>query len=108
MSNIKFNGDPVELSGTTPQVGDQLDDFTFVKTDLSEGNLSDYEGKKKVLMVLPSLDTGICQKEARAFNESLDGKKRCSWIGHLQGSSNGDETLLFSRGARNDHSGIRL
>lgn len=71
MSKIKFNGEPVELSGKTPQPGDQIEDFTFVKTDLSESSLSDYEGKKKVLMVLPSLDTGICQKEARAFNERL-------------------------------------
>ena len=74
MSKITFKGDPVELSGKTPQVGDQIDDFTFVKTDLSEGNLSDYEGKKKVLMVLPSLDTGICQMETRQFNTQLDGQ----------------------------------
>ncbi|MAY83121.1 MAG: lipid hydroperoxide peroxidase [Flavobacteriales bacterium] len=74
MSNIKFNGDPVELSGNTPQVGSKIEDFTFVKTDLSEASLSDYDGKKKVLMVLPSLDTGICQKEARAFNQKLDGQ----------------------------------
>lgn len=73
MSKIKFNGDPVELSGNTPQVGDQIDDFTFVKTDLSEASLSDYQGKKKVLMVLPSLDTGICQMETREFNKQLDG-----------------------------------
>jgi len=74
MSTIKFNGDPVELSGKTPQVGDQIDDFTFVKTDLSESSLSDFEGKKKVLMVLPSLDTGICQMETRAFNKKLEGQ----------------------------------
>lgn len=74
MKKITFKGDPVELSGNTPQLGDQIEDFTFVKTDLSEGNLSDYKGKKKVLMVLPSLDTGICQKETRQFNQKLDGQ----------------------------------
>jgi thiol peroxidase len=74
MSNIKFKGDPIEVSGQIPSVGDQLDDFTFVTTDLKEASLSDYEGKKKVILAVPSLDTGICQKEARAFNEKLAGR----------------------------------
>lgn len=74
MSNITFRGEPVELSGSTPQLGDQIEDFTFVKVDLTEGSLSDYDGKKKVLMVLPSLDTGICQLEAKAFNQKLAEK----------------------------------
>ncbi|MEQ8910595.1 MAG: thiol peroxidase [Vicingaceae bacterium] len=74
MSNIKFKGDPIKVSGTIPSVGDTAEDFTFVKEDLSEGSLSDYNGKNKVLIAVPSLDTGICQAEARAFNEKL-GKK---------------------------------
>lgn len=73
MSNIKFNGDPINLSGKVPQVGETAEDFTFVKQDLSEGNLADYQGKIKVIIAVPSLDTGICQKEARAFNEKLSG-----------------------------------
>jgi thiol peroxidase len=71
MSNIKFAGEPVEVSGTIPGVGDKAEDFTFVKEDLSEGSLSDYAGKVKVIIAVPSLDTGICQKEARAFNTKL-------------------------------------
>lgn len=71
MSNIKFNGDPVTLNGNPPKLGDVIEDFTFVKTDLSEASLSDFSDKKKVLLVLPSLDTGICQMETRAFNEKL-------------------------------------
>jgi thiol peroxidase len=74
MSNIKFKGDPINVSGRIPAVGDTAEDFTFVKEDLSEGSLSDYTGKNKVIMAVPSLDTGICQAEARAFNEKL-GKK---------------------------------
>ena len=73
MSNIKFNGSPIEISGIIPEVGTKMEDFTFVKDDLSEGKLTDYNGKVKVVMALPSLDTGICQKEARAFNEQLNG-----------------------------------
>ena len=74
MSNIKFKGDPIEVSGAIPKVGDKAADFTFVKDDLSEGSLADFEGKKKVLIIVPSLDTGICQLEAKAFNQQMEGK----------------------------------
>ena len=75
MSNIKFKGDPIEVSGTIPNVGDKASDFTFVKDDLSEGSLADFEGKKKVLIIVPSLDTGICQMEAKAFNKQMEGRE---------------------------------
>jgi thiol peroxidase len=71
MSNIKFNGEPAEVSGTIPKAGDKIEDFTVVNQDLSEASLSDFDGKKKVLIVLPSLDTGVCQKETKEFNEKL-------------------------------------
>ena len=74
MSNIKFNGEPINVSGKIPGVGDTAEDFTFVKQDLSEGALADYGDKVKVIIAVPSLDTGICQKEARAFNEKLGSK----------------------------------
>lgn len=74
MSNIKFKGDPINVSGKIPRVGEKAEDFTFVKDDLTEGSLADYNGKIKVIMAVPSLDTGICQNEARAFNEKLNGK----------------------------------
>jgi thiol peroxidase len=74
MSEIKFNGSPITVSGTIPSVGDKAEDFSFVKDDLSEGSLADYGDKIKVIMAVPSLDTGICQKEARAFNEQLSNK----------------------------------
>ena len=51
MSNIKFKGDPIEVSGKIPNVGDKALDFTFVKDDLSEGSLADFDGKKKVLII---------------------------------------------------------
>lgn len=76
MSDIKFKGDPITVAGKIPGVGDKLDDFSFVKDDLSEGSLADYDGKVKVIMALPSLDTGICAKEARSFNEQLKGNDK--------------------------------
>ena len=71
MSNINFAGNPVQVSGDIPGVGERIEDFTFVKEDLSEGALADYAEHVKVIMAVPSLDTGICQKEARAFNEMI-------------------------------------
>lgn len=73
MTKVNFNGNPVQLSGNIPTKGDRAEDFSFVKEDLSDATLADYKGKVKVIMALPSLDTGICQKEARAFNEKLSG-----------------------------------
>ncbi len=71
MSSVKFGGTPVELSGEVPGVGQQAPEFTFVKDDLSDANLTDYDGKAKVLVVIPSIMTGVCQKEARHFNEKI-------------------------------------
>lgn len=76
MSNIKFKGDPINVSGKIPNVGDTAADFSFVKDDLSEGSLADYNDKIKVVIAVPSLDTGVCQKEARAFNEKLNGNDK--------------------------------
>lgn len=71
MTSFKFHGDPVQIKGNPLKQGDKAEDFTFVKEDLSEGSLSDYDNKVKVIMAVPSLDTGVCQKEAKKFNEEL-------------------------------------
>jgi thiol peroxidase len=69
MSTITLKGNPVNTTGSLPEVGSQLKDFTLVKDDLSEKSLSDYKGKKLVLNIFPSIDTGICAASARKFNE---------------------------------------
>src|SRR5690606_29295035 len=71
MTSFKFHGDPVQIKGEPLKQGDKAEDFTFVKEDLSEGSLSDYDNKVKVIMAVPSLDTGVCQTEAKKFNEKL-------------------------------------
>ncbi|MCH5596645.1 thiol peroxidase [Niabella ginsengisoli] len=75
MSEITLKGNKINTSGTLPEVGSKLKDFTLVKDDLSEKSLSDYQGKKLVLNIFPSVDTGICAASVRKFNEeasSLD------------------------------------
>ncbi len=69
MSTITLKGNAVNTSGTLPEVGSPLKDFTLVKDDLSEKSLSDYKGRKIVLNIFPSIDTGICAASARKFNE---------------------------------------
>ncbi len=74
MATIKFKGNPIETNGELPSVGDKAPDFTLVADDLSEKSLSDFAGKKKIVTINPSIDTGVCQKTARRFNEKISGK----------------------------------
>ncbi len=55
-------------------MGDMAPDFSYVKEDLSEGTLHDHGNHKKVIIAVPSLDTGVCQMETRQFNQKLGGK----------------------------------
>jgi thioredoxin-dependent peroxiredoxin len=68
MATTKFKGNEVHTNGDLPQAGQKAPEFKLVAADLSEKSLSDFAGKKKVLTVNPSYDTGVCQKTARAFN----------------------------------------
>lgn len=74
MTQIKFKGEEVNLKGQPLKKGDKAEDFTFVKEDLSEASLFDYKDKVKVIIAVPSLDTGVCQKETRRFSEELQQK----------------------------------
>lgn len=72
---VKLKGSPIEISDGFPSKGAKAEDFTLTGPDLSEHNLSDYAGKRKVISIVPSLDTGVCAKSTRKFNEratSLD------------------------------------
>jgi thioredoxin-dependent peroxiredoxin len=74
MARVTFKGNPINTSGSLPSVGSPAPDFKLVAGDLSEKSLEDYSGKKKVLTINPSYDTGVCQATARKFNSSLSGR----------------------------------
>jgi len=74
MATTKFKGNPIETNGDLPSVGEKAPDFTLVADDLSEKSLSDFAGKKKIVTINPSIDTGVCQKTARRFNEKIADK----------------------------------
>ncbi len=73
MAQVTFKGDPVTLGGSGVKVGDKAPDFTVLNNGLEEVKLSDYAGKKKLINVVPSLDTGVCSKQTRKFNEEAAG-----------------------------------
>lgn len=66
-----FKGEFVTIIGKQLKVGEQLPDFTLVNPDLVKQSLADFEGKKKILSIVPSVDTGICDAQTRQFNQSL-------------------------------------
>lgn len=70
MATITFQGNPLETNGELPTVGSQAPDFRLVDKGLNDLTLQDYAGKKKVLNIVPSLDTGVCALSAKAFNEA--------------------------------------
>jgi len=66
---ITIHGNPLTLTGTDVLVGDKAPQFTVLDRDLKEVSLHDFQGKIKVLCVTPSLDTPVCEVQARKFNE---------------------------------------
>ncbi|SBS35034.1 putative thiol peroxidase [Marinomonas aquimarina] len=71
MATVTLQGNPLETAGELPAVGSKAPNFELVKTDLSTTALSDYAGKKLVLNIFPSVDTGVCAASVRKFNEAL-------------------------------------
>ena len=69
MASITLGGNPIHTNGELPQGGSNAADFTLIKTDLSTASLADYSGKRVVLNIFPSIDTGTCAQSVRTFNE---------------------------------------
>ncbi|MEQ8239441.1 MAG: thiol peroxidase [Cyclobacteriaceae bacterium] len=69
MAQVTLKGNPVQTIGELPAIGSDAAAFTLVNTDLSEISLSDYKGKKVILNIFPSVDTGTCATSVRSFNE---------------------------------------
>lgn len=68
MAKITLKGNEINTVGNLPEVGSTLKDFELVAQDLSVKKLSDFDGKRKVINIFPSIDTGICAASARHFN----------------------------------------
>ncbi len=69
MATIKFQGKPLRTNGELPLVGGKAPAFRLTNVKLQDVGLSDFAGKRKVLNIVPSLDTPTCQTSTRKFNE---------------------------------------
>ena len=74
MASITLGGNACNTSGDLPSVGAKAPDFTLVAADLSRKSLSDFAGKKVILSIFPSIDTGVCAKSTHVFSERVKGK----------------------------------
>jgi thiol peroxidase len=77
---LTFKGSPLTVLGKQLNVGDKAPDFNLLANDLSPVTLSTDAGTVRVLSVVPSLDTPVCDKQTRQFNEAIDslgGKVKC-------------------------------
>lgn len=75
MSQVTFHGNPVQVNGTLPAVGQTAPAFSLAAADLSDKTSADFADKRKVLNIFPSVDTGVCAQSVRQFNQrasSLD------------------------------------
>ncbi len=66
---VKFKGSPLTLVGKEVKVGQKAPDFEVISNGLAPVKLSNYSGKIKVISVVPSLDTPVCDTQTRRFNE---------------------------------------
>jgi thioredoxin-dependent peroxiredoxin len=70
MATVTLKGElKINVSGELPAKGGVAPDFTLVKGDLSEVSLKDFKGKKVLLNIFPSIDTGVCAASVRRFNK---------------------------------------
>lgn len=72
---VTLGGAPLTLFGTFPTVGQTAPAFTLVNKDLKDVSLQSFAGKRKVLNIVPSLDTEVCATSTRKFNEAASKLK---------------------------------
>ncbi len=74
MAEITLEGNPIHTNGDLPAVNTVAPDFKLVATDMSDKTLADFAGKKKLLNIVVSLDTGICIDSSKLFQDKLAGR----------------------------------
>ena len=74
MAIITLRGTKTTTNGDLPKVGDQAPDFKLTKQDLNDVSLADFKGKKKILNIVPSLDTPVCAISTKKFNDAAKNR----------------------------------
>ncbi|HWU32292.1 MAG TPA: thiol peroxidase [Marmoricola sp.] len=73
MASITLGGNPVNTIGDLPSVGAQAPDFTVTNAEVADVSSGDFRGKRVVLNIFPSINTGVCAASERKFNELAAG-----------------------------------
>jgi thiol peroxidase len=68
-NTVTLGGNPIEVTGNFPQKGQTTPDFSLVGKDLADVPLAQFSGKRKILNIFPSVDTGVCAMSVRTFNK---------------------------------------
>ncbi len=74
MATITLRGTEIHTSGRLPAVGEQAPDFRLVNSEMEDVSLGTYGGRKKLLSIVPSLDTPVCATSTKKFNDAAGGK----------------------------------
>lgn len=69
MATITLKGSPIHTNGDLPRLGSKAPDFSLADATLANKSLADFRGKKKLLNIVPSLDTPVCAMSTKKFNE---------------------------------------
>jgi len=72
MASVTLQGNAMNTNGDLPAVGSAAPDFSLANGDLQDVGLADFSGRKKLLNIVPSLDTPTCAISTRKFNEYAD------------------------------------
>lgn len=75
MTQVTMMGNPIEVSGNFPQKGEKVTALTLTNKELADVTLDTYAGKRKVLNIFPSIDTGVCATSVRKFNQQAANLK---------------------------------
>lgn len=73
MAQVTLGGNPIHTSGELPAVGSAAPDFSLVGGDLSDITKASLAGKRVILNIFPSIDTGVCATSTREFNKRAAG-----------------------------------
>lgn len=71
MAKVTLKGNLIHTNGDLPAQGSKAPEFQLVDQDLNNRSLKDYKGKRKILSIVPSLDTSTCSTSAKKFNEAM-------------------------------------
>ncbi|PKN73354.1 MAG: thiol peroxidase [Candidatus Cloacimonetes bacterium HGW-Cloacimonetes-3] len=81
MAKLKLHGNPINTNGSLPRIGSKAKEFILTDNKLQDHTLADFQGKKILLNIYPSIDTGVCAMSVRKFNSEAAKTPRTVVLG---------------------------